>query len=203
MKNSIKPYKLGIALSGGGARGFAHIGVLRALQEYGITPDIVSGVSAGSIVGVLYASGIAPDKIISLFDNKKFNDFCEPCVPHKGLFSLNKLGEFLKKHLVVDTFEQLATPLVICATNLDKSIPVAFESGDLVNSVIASCSIPIIFNPVNINGTYCVDGGVLRNLPAWVLREKCDIVIGVNCSPMMNENLHYSIIEIAHFVYVM
>ena len=195
--NYIKPYKIGIALSGGGARGFAHIGALRALEEYGIKPDIISGVSAGSIVGALYASGINPDKILSLFDNKKFNDFCEPCVPQKGLFSLNKLGKFLQKNLIFDKIEQLPIPLIICATNLDKSIPIAFENGNLVDSVIASCSIPIVFNPININGTYCVDGGVLRNLPAWAIREKCEIVIGINCSPMMNENLRYSMIEIA------
>lgn len=197
MNNSIKPYKLGIALSGGGARGFAHVGALRALDEYGIKPDIISGVSAGSIVGALYASGISPDKIISLFENLKFNDFCEPCVPHKGLFSLNKLGKFLKNNLIVDKIEQLPIPLIICATNLDKSIPIAFEKGNLVDCVVASCSIPIVFNPININGTYCVDGGVLRNLPAWALRDKCEIVIGINCSPMMNEDLHYSITEIA------
>ncbi len=195
--SNIRPYKIGIALSGGGARGFAHIGAIRALEEYGIKPDIISGVSAGSIVGALYASGISPDKILSLFDNKKFNDFCEPCVPQKGLFSLNKLGKFLRKHLIADTFEQLPIPLIICATNLDKSIPISFETGDLVNSVIASCSIPIVFNPININGIYCVDGGVVHNLPAWAIREKCEVVIGINCSPMMNENLHYSLIEIA------
>ncbi len=192
-----KPYKIGVALSGGGARGFAHVGALRALEEFGIKPDIIAGVSAGSIVGALYASGMHYGKIISLFDNIKFNDLCEPNVPIKGLFSLNKLGNFLKKHLTINKIEDLEIPLIICATNLDKSVPVAFDSGEIIERVIASCSIPIVFNPIKINGTYYVDGGVLRNLPAWALREKCKIVIGINCSPLMTNNFNYSILDIA------
>lgn len=194
---SNKQYKIGIALSGGGARGFAHAGALKALEEFGIRPDILAGVSAGSIVASLYASGMSPDKITPLFSGLKFNDLCEPCIPKNGFFKLDKLKRFLSKHIVVNDIQDLQIPTIICATNLDYSTPIAFTVGNIAERVVASCSVPIVFNPVKIDGVYYVDGGVTNNLPAWALRDKCEFLIGINCSPLMQENFNYTLIETA------
>ncbi len=196
-----KKYKLGIALSGGGARGFAHVGVLKALEEKGLKPDIISGVSAGSIVAVLYASGLSPDEILNLFSNLKFSDLAELSVPKDGFFKLDRFKKFLKKTLKIENIEDLPIPVRVCATDLDNCKSVIFSSGTIIERVAASCSIPIIFKPIKIDGVNYVDGGVLRNLPAWAIRPLCDTLIGVNCSPLVNDKYSPSIIGIAERSY--
>lgn len=192
-----RPYKVGIALSGGGARGFAHAGALQALEEAGIKPDVIAGVSAGSIVSALYASGLTPEKILNIFDGVKFNDLCELSVPKDGFFNLDRFKRFLRKHLPSELIEDLPLPTYICATDLDNGVPVAFDSGNVVNAIVASCSIPIVFKPVKINGNYYVDGGVLHNLPAWAIRDKCQLLFGINCSPLVNSKMKHTIIDVA------
>ena len=192
-----RPYKVGIALSGGGARGFAHAGALLALEEAGIKPDIIAGVSAGSIVGALYASGMKPENILNIFDGVKFNDLCELSVPKDGFFKLDRFKRFLRKYLSTEFIEDLQLPTLICATDLDNGVPIAFGDGNIVNAIVASCSIPIVFKPVKINGNYYVDGGVLHNLPAWSIRDKCELLIGVNCSPLVNSKMKHTVIDVA------
>lgn len=192
-----KKYHIGIALSGGGARGFAHVGALKALEEVGIKPDILAGVSAGSIVSALYSAGISPEKIHDLFEGVKFNDLCELSVPKDGFFKLDKFKRFLRKNIAYNNIEELPIPTYICATDLDEGIPVAFDSGSIAERVIASCSIPIVFKPVKIGSHYYVDGGVLHNLPAWPLRDICEYVIGINCSPLVNTKMQHTIIDVA------
>lgn len=192
-----KPYKIGIALSGGGARGFAHAGALCALEEFGIKPNIIAGVSAGAIVGVMYSSGISPKNIPHLFDGLKFNDLCELGVPKDGFFKMDKFRRFLKKNLLCDNIEELIIPTFVCATDIEKGIPHAFSSGSIAERVAASCSIPIVFKPIRIDGAYYVDGGVLHNLPAWILRDKCELLIGLNCSPLIKEKYSPTILGIA------
>ena len=92
--------------------------------------------------------------------------------------------KFLKKQIKYERIEDLPIPALICATDLDNNRPVAFSEGSIVDCVAASCSIPIVFKPVRINGVTYVDGGVLANLPAWALRDSCKYVIGINCSPV-------------------
>lgn len=192
-----RPYKVGIALSGGGARGFAHAGALLALEEAGIKPDIMAGVSAGSIVSALYASGMKPEEILNIFDGVKFNDLCELSVPKDGFFSLDRFKRFMRKHISSELIEDLPMPTLICATDLDNGVPVAFDCGNVVNAIVASCSIPIVFKPVKINSNYYVDGGVLHNLPAWAIRDKCQLLIGINCSPLVNSKMKHTIIDVA------
>ncbi|MBD5225547.1 MAG: patatin-like phospholipase family protein [Bacteroidales bacterium] len=195
-------YKIGVALSGGGARGFAHAGALKALEEAGYKPDIIAGVSAGSIAGVLYAAGLPPEEILSLFSKVKFTDFCTFNIKNgEGVFSLNKFKKFIEKSTGVTRIEDLKIPMYIGATDLDKGIPAQFHSGPLGERVVASCSIPIVFNPVKIEGVHYVDGGVLRNLPAWIIRDKCEKLIGVNCSPLNGFRYKKSIFEIAMRTY--
>mgnify|MGYP001638104910 CR=1 FL=1 len=191
--------KYGVAFAGGGARGFAHIGVISAMEQFGIRPQILSGVSAGSIAAVLYGAGLTPDDMIECFaESQKFGDFTEFSVPTAGFFRLDKFGKLLQKWLPVTNLEDLKIPTVVCATNFDKGTAVGWCKGEIVPRVLASCSIPIIFRPVIINGTHYVDGGVLRNLPAWAIRDFCKVLIGSNCSPL-NRKFKYkpSLLDIA------
>lgn len=197
-----RPYRLGVALSGGGARGFAHVGVLKALEEANLKPDIIAGVSAGSIAAVLYAAGIPFDEMLGMFTATKFTDFCKLSIRNgEGVFSLNKFKKFIEDATGVERIEDLRIPTYIGATDLDHGLPAEFHEGALGERVMASCSIPILFQPVNINGTHYVDGGVLRNLPAWVIRDKCQKLIGVNVSPLSNFRYKKSFIDIAMRTY--
>lgn len=196
--DKVKPYRLGVALSGGGARGFAHVGALAALEEAGFRPDIIAGVSAGAIAAVLYSAGMPLNEIIPLFSENKFTTFCKLSLHDGGgLFNLSGLKKFIIKNTGVDRLEDLPIPTVIGATDFDAGEPIAFTSGPIGDIVCASCSIPIVFQPVKINNTYYVDGGVLRNLPAWTIRDKCERLIGINCSPLPAHRYKKSILDVA------
>ncbi|MDE7380802.1 MAG: patatin-like phospholipase family protein [Muribaculaceae bacterium] len=177
--------RIGVALSGGGAKGFGHLGVLMAFESFGLKPEILSGVSAGSIAASLYGAGLSPQDIISCFaSTHKFGDFTEFGLPKNGLFKLSKFARLLESWLPVKNLEDMKIPTIICATNFDKGTSKGWAKGEIVPRVIASCSIPIIFHPVKIDGSHYVDGGVLRNLPAWAIRNYCKTLFGVNCSPL-------------------
>jgi len=180
-----RPYKLGVALSGGGARGFAHAGALKAIEEAGLKPDVIAGVSAGSIVAVLYAAGISPDNMLHLFSERAFSDFASLQLGSGGLFSIDKFKNFILKAIGGErNLEELNIPVYLGVTDLDRGEACEFHKGPIGPRMTASCSIPIVFKPVRIDGTYYVDGGVLRNHPAWIIRDKCETLIGVNVSPM-------------------
>lgn len=182
-----KPYRLGVALSGGGARGFAHIGALKALNDMGLKPDVIAGVSAGSVVSVFYASGLIDnerDLLVPMFNHRHFSAFAQPKLPKDGLFRIDRFEKELRERLPYENIEDLPLKTVVCATDLDGGTKVAFTSGALAPRVVASCSIPIVFEPKTIDGVRYVDGGVLRNLPAWAIRHMCDTLIGINCSPI-------------------
>lgn len=182
-----KPYRLGIALSGGGARGFAHIGALKAIRDLGLKPDIIAGVSAGSVVSAFYAAGLLDgdrDALLNLFNHSRFSKFAAPKLPNDGLFTLNRFEERMRELLPVANLEELPLKTLICATDLDGGIKVAWDSGPIAPRVVASCSIPIVFEPKVIDGCRYIDGGVLRNLPAWAIRHQCATLIGINCSPI-------------------
>ncbi|MDE6444100.1 MAG: patatin-like phospholipase family protein [Muribaculaceae bacterium] len=191
---------VGMALSGGGAKGFSHIGVLKAFESFGIRPDILSGVSAGSIAASLYGAGLTTDDIVQCFaEASGFSDFTEWAIPKEGFLKLNRFGKLLESWLPVRNLEDMKIPTVICATDFDHGKSVGWSKGEIVPRVMASCSIPIIFQPVKINGVNYVDGGVLRNLPAWAIRDYCTTLYGLDCSPM-KRTYHYkpSVIEIAY-----
>lgn len=196
------PYKLGVALSGGGARGFAHAGALMAIEEAGLKPDAIAGVSAGSVVAVLYAAGVRPLEMADLFSGQGFRDFVELSWGKGGLFKIEKFMHFIQNAIGNKrNIEDLDIPTFIGASDLDNARPHIFDSGEIGPRMIASCSIPIIFPPVQIDGVHYVDGGVLRNLPAWALRDKCDTLIGINVSPLAKKDSYSSIIEVAYRTY--
>ncbi len=199
-----KPYRIGVAFSGGGARGFAHIGAIHAIQDLGLTPDIVAGVSAGAVVAVFYAAGLLDrhdDKLLKLFSGGKFTDFAKPRIPHDGFFSLDKFRHQLEILIPYQNIEDLPLKTIVCASDIDSGTKMAFDRGHLSERVVASCSIPIVFEPVDIDGRRYVDGGVLRNLPAYAIRHLCDFLIGINCSPMGDTPPAKGIVEIAKRTY--
>lgn len=190
-------YKLGLALSGGGAKGFAHIGVLKAMDEQGLYPDIIAGTSAGAFAGVLYADGNSPDEIMSFFKKKTFKEFAELTIPHTGIFKTDRFKRFLKTHLKAKTFEDLQIPMKIIATDLANGTSVIFDRGPLIPAVIASCAFPIIFTPALINEVYYVDGGLFKNFPVTPIRFDCETVIGVNVAPLTKQEYKNSLLYIA------
>jgi NTE family protein len=177
-------YRIGLTLSGGGAKGIAHIGVIKALLENDIHPEIISGASAGSIIGALYAADISTDDMIYTVSSASFfKIFRLVGIPGVGLVKLDYLREKLQETVKVDSFEALKHPLYVCATNLNLGRPILFHSGTLFDKVLASCSVPWLFNPIVIDGHLYADGGITNNLPANAIREKCDILIGSNVKP--------------------
>jgi len=192
-----KIFGLGLALSGGGVKGVCHLGVLKALEEVGLKPDILSGVSSGAVVAALYADGYTPDSITAIFEATEYSRYFRLEIPDGGLFSLDGFKEFLDTTLRAKTFEELKIPLRVVATDLDAGRSVVFESGSLVDALVATCSVPILFRPYQINGVNYVDGGVLQNLPASVLRKDTKFLIGVNLGPLNANSYEKSITNIA------
>jgi len=194
-------YKLGIALSGGGVKGFAHAGALKAIEEFGIRPEIISGTSAGAIVGAMYASGLPPEKIIEIFRNRYINNFIEFTLPKAGLFGTAGFIKFLDENIPVKTFEELKIPLFVVATDFDHGKSVIFSSGDLINKVMASACVPVFFKPITIEGINYVDGGLFMNFPVSVIRKECEKVIGINVSPLIADKYSKSIIGVVERTY--
>ena len=127
---SVKKYKIGLVLSGGGARGFAHLGVIQALNEAGIFPDVISGTSAGALVGVLYADGYTSKEILKLLNTGSRLDFMRPALPREGLLQINGIIKILKTSLRAKTFKELKIPLFVSATDLNNGKAVYFSEGD-------------------------------------------------------------------------
>jgi NTE family protein len=192
-----KPYGIGIALSGGGIKGLCHAGVLKALEEQGIKPDILSGVSAGAVVGALYADGYSPDEIAKLFEEITFRHMTKIRIPDAGFFKMDIFQNFLSKRLRAKTFEELSLPLRVVATDLDKGQSVTFSKGNLLSPVVASCCLPVLFSPLKIDGVHYVDGGVLKNFPVSTISGDCEKVIGVNASPLVADEYKLSIMSVA------
>jgi len=190
-------HALGLALSGGGSKGFAHLGVLQALEERSIKPNLIAGTSAGALAGVLYADGHSPQEILSFFQKKAFKEFATLTLPQSGIFKTDRFTSFLKKHLRARSFEELSIPMKVTATDIENGVCNCFDKGPLIPAIIASCSFPIVFTPVEIDGVYYVDGGLFKNFPVSIIRKQCDKIIGVNVSPLTGQKYKNSLFYIA------
>ncbi len=179
--------RLGIVLSGGGARGIAHIGVLKALDEMGVKFSIMSGTSAGAIIASLYSYGYKPDEIFEIVKNLSIFRSVSPAWAWAGLLKMDGLEMLLRKHISENNFSALKIPLTIAATEIRKGRIHYFTEGELIPAIVSSCSIPAVFNPVNFNGGLYVDGGLLDNLPVLPIRDKCDFIIGSHCNQISPE----------------
>ena len=174
--------KIGLVLSGGGARGAAHIGVIQALEEMGLEFSCVSGTSAGSIVGSLYAHGYSPKEIYEIIQQVSIFKSIRPAWTWAGILRMAGLEELLRKYLPENSFSSLKLPMTIAATEIQKGQIKYFSDGELIPAILASCSIPAVFSPYQFNGSLYVDGGLLDNLPVKPIREKCDFVVGSHCN---------------------
>lgn len=192
--------KIGLALGGGGAKGFAHIPLLEVFDELGIKPYCITGTSIGAILGALYASGHSAIDIVEMIEqlivprNARFKDIIRNkdsfkilsmIDPHfsfkpQGLIKGEKFLGFLYEQMKVSTFEELSIPFKAVATDFWRKEQVVFDSGELLPAVRASMAIPYVFTPVHMNDQVLVDGGLVNNVPHDLLSTSCDIQIAVD-----------------------
>ena len=170
--------KVGYVLSGGGARGFAHLGVIKYLEELSIRPSAISGTSAGSIVGALYAAGKSAEEILNLTKTGNFFGWDSFAWRQKGIFKMDMLRNLLREIVPGDNFSALKIPFYATATDLNSGSELTFSNGVLSDAVVASCSIPVIFDSVTLGERILVDGGLMNNFPVEPLIDTCDIIIG-------------------------
>ena len=175
--------KIGLALSGGGARGFAHVGVIKALAAHGIRFDMIAGTSAGSLVGGALAAGLSADEVEAMARRAGYLNTMRPSFSPRGLLSNAPLGEFLRREYPVDRFEDTAIPFAATAYDIKAGEEVVMQGeGDMIFAIRASCSVPGVFVPLkDADGRILVDGAVSSALPAAIARKMgADIVIAVD-----------------------
>ena len=178
-----KPPRIGLALGGGAARGFAHIGVIQVLEENGVRPDVVAGTSAGSLVAALYASGKSGAELAALADSMDESAFTDWSFPGRGLIRGEGLARYVRDQTGGRHIEQMRVPLGIVATDLDSGQPILFQVGDPGVAVRASSAVPAVFQPVRIGTREYVDGGLVAPVPVRFARQMgADLVIAVDIS---------------------
>lgn len=171
--------KIGLVLSGGGVRGFAHLGAIKALEEHGIKPTVISGTSAGALVGALYASGYSIDTIIKISKKIDFFSMRHMQFGKAGIFNMKSFETLIEEHIPGNAFESLKIPLHVAATDIINTQITYFSSGCLSKAVMASACIPMVYEPVKHNDTFYLDGGILDNFPIKPLVNQCDLLVGV------------------------
>jgi NTE family protein len=172
---------VGLALGGGFARGYAHLGVLKVFEEQQVAISCISGSSIGSIIGAAYASGAPLGSIISRCRQIRFRDFARWRVSRFGLASNDRLEHLLQGFFDSRQFEDLKIPTSVVATDLDTGDPVVFKQGSLAEAIRASCAFPGLFEPVQIGTRYLADGGLVAPVPTRAARELgAPIVVGVS-----------------------
>ena len=190
--------KIGIALGAGGAKGIAHIPMLEALDEMGITPHRIAGCSFGAVIAALYASGLSAaeikekiarlaitrsDTMRGVFSDKKISKWwgmLDPDFRRSGLIKAESIMASLCEDRSCETFEELAIPLAVVATDFWEGRAVVLESGPLKPAVQASMALPGLFTPVELDGRVLIDGGTTNPVPYDLLLDSCDIVIAVD-----------------------
>ncbi|HEV7915153.1 MAG TPA: patatin-like phospholipase family protein [Albitalea sp.] len=178
-----RPPRIGLALGGGAARGFAHIGVIQVLEENGIHPDLVVGTSVGSLVAALYASGKNGTALNQLADGMDETAFTDWSFPGRGLLRGEALARYVRDHTGGRMIEKMPLPLGIVATDLDSGLPILFQVGDAGMAVRASSAVPAVFQPVRIGTREYVDGGLVSPVPVRFARQMgAEVIIAVDIS---------------------
>lgn len=181
-----KKTTIGLALSGGGIRGVAHIGLLKVLEELDIHPTHISGTSAGALIGGLHAAGCTAEQILDIFKTRSPFKFSHFSFYKPGLMDTDKFGEYIFEELLPHRrFEDLDKKLFVTATNISDATSMTFSEGDdLMKALLASCALPMIYSPIEIDGKFYVDGGILNNFPTEPLMGQCDVILGSYVSPV-------------------
>jgi len=187
--------KVGLALGSGSARGWSHIGVIRALEEAGVTVDYIAGTSIGALVGAVYASGRIDllEDAVQQFSRKVILSLSDPVLPKSGLIDGVKIADLVHKYVLDRPIEELPLPLAIIATDLNTGNEVVLKDGNIVEAIRASISLPGIFKPVRRGDYLLVDGGLVNPVPVRTVREMgADFVIAVD--------LNYDLVQRKHNV---
>lgn len=170
--------KIGLVLSGGGMRGVAHIGVIKALEEAGIYATHIAGTSSGAIVGALYAYGYNWTDIFKFFRDIQILNIKKYAIGKPGFIDAEKFYPEFRNYLKEDNFSMLQKSLTITATDILKGSLNTFSKGELIKPILASAAYPGVFAPVKIKDSYYIDGGALNNFPVDLLEPDCDSIIG-------------------------
>lgn len=170
---------LGLVLSGGGMRGAAHIGAIKALEEHDLYPTHIAGTSAGAIVGAFYAYGYNWEDILTFFKNIQILDIKKYALNKPGFIDTEKFYPDLKNYIKNDDFSFLKKEFSLTATNILNGNLEVFDKGELIKPILASAAVPGIFAPVKIKDSYYIDGGSLNNFPVELLKPTCDKIIGI------------------------
>ena len=188
--NGLRRKIVGLALSGGAARGPAHLGVLRVLEREGIPIDVVAGTSAGSVAGALYCAGVSLDDMFKALTDFSWRKIASLTLPRHGLVSFEKLEKFIIAWIGDLWFSELKKPFAVGTTDLLSGRPITFSTGRVAPLVRASCSIPGLVVPLEYGGYWLVDGGISCNLPTQAARELgAEVVIGVDLlKPYVRKN---------------
>jgi NTE family protein len=182
-KPVLRPPKIGLALGGGAARGFAHVGVLQVLEEQGIKPDLIVGTSAGSVVAALYASGKTPAELTSMAMTLDESSITDWVFPGRSLLKGEALAKFVRNLTGGKQIENMRLPLGIVAADLQNGQPILFRRGDPGTAVRASSAVPGVFEPVKIGGREYIDGGAVSPIPVRYAKQMgADVVIAVDIS---------------------
>jgi len=184
--------KIALALSGGGARGIFHAGFLQAMDEADLRPAVISGASMGSIVGAFYAAGVKPKEMLKAVKAPDLMHIHSWIGLKGGLGSMKVLREQLNKFIKHDSFDKLNLPLIVSVSNLNSGENELLKTGNLIDAVVASASIPVVFMPVKIGSNYYLDGGLTLNLPAECLKADNTIVVGLDCNYIKHTESEYT-----------
>lgn len=190
-------HSIGLVLSGGGIRGMAHLGLIRALEEEGLEVAMVSGTSVGAVVGALYCNGKTVEEMLEFFRETPLFKYNYLIWQKPGLVDTDRYFELFKNEIGAEYFEELEKPLYVMTTNLEKGEAEVFHTGELIRPVMASAALPPFFSPVLINGQLYSDGGIMNNFPTEPLKNKVKTIFGSNVS-MVRKTLHSEIRTILH-----
>lgn len=187
---------IGLVLSGGGVRGMAHIGLIKAMRERDIEAAVVSGTSIGALVGALYANGNSVEEMLDFFKKTPLFQYSFFTINKPGFIDTERYTKIFKNFFPADSFESLDRPLYIVATDLLRGKETVFNRGELIKPLLASAALPPVFSPVDIDEVLYADGGIMNNFPKEYVDDKTEFVIGSNVSittPLQKKDLRNSI----------
>lgn len=179
---TLQSKSIGLVLSGGGVRGMAHIGLIQALNEFGISANIVSGSSVGALVGALYANGNTVEDMLAFFKETPLFKYNFLTLAKSGFIDTDRYTTIFKGYFPQDNFDALKCEFHVVATNLQKAEQRFFSRGELIRPLLASAALPPLFSPVEIDGELYADGGIMNNFPLEPVKGKVDFSIGSNVS---------------------
>ncbi len=186
---------IGLVLSGGGVRGMAHIGLIKAMREHNLEAKVVAGTSVGALVGALYANGNTVEDMLKFFKETPLFQYSFFTIIKPGFIDTERYSDIFMNFFPNNSFESLGKPLYVVATDLLSGKEKVFDKGELIKPLLASAALPPVFSPVEINNILYADGGIMNNFPIEYVKDKSDFIIGSNVSvtvPLQKKDLRNS-----------